>query len=377
MLARIRQMVIKEFIQILRDPAARFSLIVPPLLQMLIFGYAATYEVRNVNTAVLDLDHTQESRDLLARFAASGYFQVSTSLSNRRQIADLIDRGDASLAIQILPGFAEGLRKQGNAAVQVVVDGTNSNTALIALGYVGQISGQYAQEYRADYMARVAPALAALIPSVELQPRPWFNPDLDSQWFFVPGTIGTLTLTLVLTMTSFAIVREREIGTLEQIMVTPISPAEFVAGKTIPYLIIALGQLLIVSLLGVFWFQIPFRGSVPVLLLGSVLFVVTVMAVGLFISTISRTQQQAMVSAFFFIMPAITLSGFSFPISAMPRALQMLSHLDPLRPYLVVLRGTFLKGVGLRVLWPQILGMAAFAIVLFTASVRRFQKTLD
>ncbi len=373
---RIWQLIVKEFIQILRDPRARFSLIAPPIVQMLIFGYAASFEVRHVTTAILDLDHSQESRELVSRFWASEYFDINYNLVDSGQIAKLIDRRKIALAIHIMPGFAESLRKGQTASVQVILDGTDSNTALVALGYIGSITQRFSQQYLEDRMMRTMPEVAR-VPSVELVQRPWFNPDLDSTWFFVPGTIGALTLTLVMTMTAFAIVREREIGTLEQIMVTPVSPAELIAGKTVPYLLIALIQLTIVALLAVFWFQVPFNGNILVLMLGSLLFIFSVLAIGLLISTVSATQQQAMVTSFFFIMPAITLSGFSFPISSMPTFLQWLTYIDPLRYYEVVLRDSFLKGNGIAILWPQMLAMAILGGVLITFASIRFHKTLD
>ncbi len=373
---RIWQLIVKEFIQILRDPRARFSLIAPPIVQMLIFGYAASFEVRHVTTAILDLDHSQESRELVSRFWASEYFDINYNLVDSAQIAKLIDRRKIALAIHIMPGFAESLRKGQTASVQVILDGTDSNTALVALGYIGSITQRFSQQYLQDRMMRTMPEVAR-VPSVELVQRPWFNPDLDSTWFFVPGTIGALTLTLVMTMTAFAIVREREIGTLEQIMVTPVSPAELIAGKTVPYLLIALIQLTIVALLAVFWFQVPFNGNILVLMLGSLLFIFSVLAIGLLISTVSATQQQAMVTSFFFIMPAITLSGFSFPISSMPTFLQWLTYIDPLRYYEVVLRDSFLKGNGIAILWPQMLAMAILGGVLITFASIRFHKTLD
>jgi len=377
MFARIWQLVVKEFIQVLRDPHARFSLIVPPIIQMIVFGYAATFDVHNVPTAILDRDHSQESRELISRFASSGYFQITRMLEDRAQIGDLIDRGSVTLAIQILPGFAEDMRKRTDASVQVIVDGTNSNTALIALGYINQIAQSYQQDYQRDYLNRIAPLGTAMIPEVRLQERPWFNEGLEDRMYFVPGTIGTLMMVMVMTLTAFAIVREREIGTLEQIMVTPIRPIELVLGKTIPYMMIALLDLLIVSLVGVFWFGVPLRGSILILLGGSLLFIAGVLGLGLFISTISSTQQQAMVVSFFFIQPAITLSGFGFPITAMPVALQWATFADPLRYYLVVLRGTFLKGIGMDALWPQFVGMAVFAAIMLGASAMRFRKTLD
>jgi len=375
-LHRIWQLIVKEFIQVLRDPRARFSLIAPPIVQMLIFGYAASFDVRHVTTAILDLDHSQESRELMSRFWSSEYFDVTRNLSNRSEIIDLIDRRKITLAIHIMPGFAEDLRKGQTASVQVVLDGTDSNTALVALGYIGNITQRFSQQYLADHTMRMMPAVAR-VPSVQLIQRPWFNPDLDATWFFVPGTIGALTLTLVMTMTAFAIVREREIGTLEQIMVTPISPAELIVGKTVPYFAIAMVQLTLVALLAVFWFKVPFQGSVLVMILGSVLFIFSVLAIGLLISTVSATQQQAMVTAFFFIMPAITLSGFSFPISSMPTFLQWVTFIDPLRYFEVVLRDSFLKGNGISILWPQMVAMAILGGVLITFASIRFHKTLD
>jgi len=377
MFARIWQFVIKEFIQVWRDPRARFSLVVPPIIQVIIFGYAATFDVHNVPTAILDRDHSQESRELISRFVASGYFQVTDVLDDRAQISDLIDRGRVTLAILILPGFAQDQRTRKDASVQVILDGTNSNTALIALGYVGQITQRYQQDYQRDYLDRIAPLASQRVPQVLLEERPWFNKSLEDRLFFVPGTIGSVMMVMVMTLTAFAIVREREIGTLEQIMVTPISPLEFVLGKTVPYMMIALFELLVISLVGVLWFEVPMRGSILVLLAGSLLFIACVLGVGLLISTVSNTQQQAMVVSFFFIQPAITLSGFGFPISSMPPVLQWLTYLDPLRYYLIVLRGTFLKGVGLDLLWPQFVGMAIIAAVMLTAAAARFRKTLD
>jgi ABC-2 type transport system permease protein len=377
MLARLKQMLIKEFIQVFRDKRTRFVLFGPPIIQMLVFGYAATFEIRHVPTVVLDLDHSQESRELLSRFSSSPYFDVQHQLTDQRQIADLIDRGLATVAIQIHAGFTQNLRKGQTAPVQVIVDGTNSNTALIALGYVSQIAAAFAQDYQRDRMDRTAPQLVSFLPEVQLEQRPWYNEDLKSRWFFVPGVIGSLTLVLVTTLTAFAVVREREIGTLEQIMVTPIRPSEFILGKTLPFFLIGLLDVSLIATVGTFWFRVPFRGNVLVLLAGAVLFLLCMLGVGLLISTVSSTQQQAMVTSFFFIMPAITFSGFGFPISTMPLWLQYLTYLSPLRYFLVVLRGTYLKGVGMDILWPQMAAMGGLGIALLSLSVLRFHKALD
>jgi ABC-2 type transport system permease protein len=377
MLARLKQMLIKEFIQVFRDKRTRFVLFVPPIIQMLIFGYAATFEIHHVPTVVLDLDHSQESRELISRFTSSPYFDVQRQLTDYRQIGDLIDRGEATVGLEINAGFAQNLRKGQTAPVQVIVDATNSNTALIASGYISQIALAFAQHYQQDRISRISPQMIEKIPSVQLEPRPWYNADLRSRWFFVPGIIGSLTLVLVVTLTAFAVVREREIGTLEQIMVTPIRPAEFILGKTLPFFLIGLFDVSLIATVGTLWFQVPFRGQILVLFAGAILFLLCMLGVGLLISTVSSTQQQAMVTAFFFVMPAITFSGFGFPISTMPLWLQYLTFLSPLRYFLIVLRDTYLKGVGMEVLWPQMLAMAVLGISLLTVAVLRFHKALD
>jgi ABC-2 type transport system permease protein len=344
---------------------------------MLIFGYAATFEIYHVPTVVLDLDHSQESRELISRFSSSPYFDVQRQLTDDRQVGDLLDQGKATIGLEIHAGFAQNLRKGQTAPLQVILDATNSNTALIASAYVTQIALGFAQDYQKDRIYRVLPQVREEIPSVQLEQRPWYNPDLRSRWFFVPGIIGSLTLVLVVTLTAFAVVREREIGTLEQLMVTPIRPWEFILGKTLPYFLIGLFDVSLIATVGTYWFGVPFRGNILVLFAGAILFLLSMLGVGLLISTVSSTQQQAMVTSFFFIMPAVTFSGFGFPISTMPQWLQYLTYLSPLRYFLVVLRGTYLKGVGMEILWPQMLAMAALGASLLLIAVLRFHKALD
>ncbi len=285
---------------------------------MLVFGYAATFEIHHVATVVLDQDHSQASRELVSRFTSSPYFDVERQLTDRSQVRDLIDRGDATVALEIDAGFAQKLEKGETAPVQVIVDATNSNTALIASAYVSQIALDFARQSQQDRLGRIAPDIISQVPAVLLESRPWYNVNLSSRWFFVPGVIGSLTLVLVITLTAFAVVREREIGTLEQIMVTPIRPFEFILGKTLPFFLIGIFDVSLIAIVGTFWFQVPFRGHIAVLALGSILFLICMLGVGLLISTVSSTQQQAMVTAFFFIMPAITFSGFGFPIAPCP-----------------------------------------------------------
>jgi ABC-2 type transport system permease protein len=377
MLGRLKQMLIKEFIQVFRDKRTRFILVGPPIIQMLVFGYAATFEIHHVPTVVLDLDHSQESRELISRFTSSPYFDVQRQLTSSRQLGDLIEQGKATVGLEIDAGFAQKLSNGQTAPLQVIVDATNSNTALIASSYITQIALGFAQDYQKERIYRIAPQLVDAMPSVELEARPWYNPGLSSRWFFVPGVIGSLTLVLVITLTAFAVVREREIGTLEQIMVTPIRPAEFILGKTLPFFLIGLFDVTLIAAVGSLWFQVPFRGHISVLAVGTFFFILCMLGVGLLISTVSSTQQQAMVTAFFFIMPAITFSGFGFPISTMPQWLQYLTYLSPLRYFLVVLRGVYLKGVGMNILWPQMAAMAFLGFSLLTLAILRFHKALD
>jgi ABC-2 type transport system permease protein len=377
MIERIFNLLVKEFLELKRDNSARFRLLVPPIIQMVLFGYAATFEVFNVATVVLDQDQTQESRALVADFVHSSRFKLIAAVSDRRQVQQLVESSEAQVGIVVPPGFAELLRKGQSAQIQMLVDGTNSNTALIALGYASTITGTYGQIYAQDLAQRTGRALGQPLVGVDLQERYWYNPNLNSRWFFVPGVIGTLTLVTIVNLTAFAIVREREVGTLEQILVTPIRPVEFIIGKTLPFFLIGLIEVSLVAGVGMVWFQVPFRGDPLVLLLGTCLFLLSVLAIGLLISTVCKTQQQAFASNFFVLNPMFILSGFSFPISSMPDVLQWMTYLDPLRYYLVIIRSTFLKGVGIDILWPQMAGLAILGLVLFTLAVMRFRKSLD
>ena len=376
-LSRIRHLLTKEFIQTLRDPHTRFLLFGPPIIQMFIFGYAATLEVKHVALAVLDQDNTQESRELVSHFSASRYFALKKYAARRDELREGIDRGDFLLAIEIDSGFAERLRNGHGADVQVVVDSSNSNTALVALGYLSQIGARFTRDYQMDRVRRTAPQLVSFVPQVTLEQRPWFNEGFESQWYFVPGVIGNVLQIMVMMLTAFAVVREREIGTLEQIMVTPIRRWEFILGKTVPFFLIGCFDATLIALVGTFWFGVPFRGRIAVLAIGLMIFLLAALGVGLFLSTICRTQQQAMISAFFYIMPISTLSGFGTPISSMPPLIQKLTYLNPLRHIIVVLRSVYLKGVGFDVLWPEMVAMALFAVFMLSVSILRFHKSLD
>jgi ABC-2 type transport system permease protein len=261
MLKRIFELLKKEFLQLRRDKSARFSLLVPPVIQMVLFGYAATFEVFNVDTVVLDQDHSQESRALIDRFVKSGRFKLKTIPLSRSEVQAAVERSDAQVGIVVPPQFAALLRKGQTSTLQILVDGTNSNTALIALGYVGQIAGGFGEEYALDLAQRTGRALGQPLVNVNLEERYWYNPNLNGRWFFVPGIIGTLTLVTIVNLTAFAIVREREVGTLEQILVTPIQPFEFIIGKTLPFFLIGLLEVSIVIAVGLLWFDVPFTAE--------------------------------------------------------------------------------------------------------------------
>lgn len=377
MFGRLKHMLLKEFIQVFRDKRARLLLFGPPIIQMMIFGYAATLEIKHVPTVIVDYDNSQVSRDLISRFEGSRYFDVRKKSSDSRKAKELIDDGAVTMAIQINEGFARDIRKGRTAHLQVIVDSTNSNTALVGLGYVNEIASRFAGDYLQESLQRTLPFSAAQIPVIVLDKRPWYNIDMSSQWFFVPGVIGNLLLVIVMTLTAFAVVREREIGTLEQIMVTPIRRAEFILGKTIPFFLIGLFDAALISTIGTLKFSIPLRGSIGVLTFGTVLFLLCVLGIGLFISTVSLTQQQAMMTSFFFIMPAVIFSGFGSPISSMPEFFQYLTYINPMRYYQTVLRSVYLKGVGLDVLWPQMAAMAAIGVTMLMVSVLRFHKSME
>lgn len=377
MLERIWHILVKEFLQIRRDRWARFRLLVPPLLQVLVFGYAATFEVFGVATAVLDLDHSQESQALVAAFAHNPHFGIVRMAASQREAEAAIDDSSAAVAIVVHAGFAASLRKGQPAPLQVLVDGTNSNSALIALGYVGAIVNTYSQAYQNDLLGRINPKLARTLVQIRLDERPWYNTSLNSRWFFVPGVIATITLIMVVNLTAFAVVREREMGTLEQLMVTPIRPFELIVGKTIPFFCIGLALMTAVTLTGTLWFQVPFRGNPLVLLLGTSLYLLSTLSLGLMISTLCKTQQQAFATNFFLVNPLFILSGFSFPIASMPAFLQWLTYANPVRYFIVIIRAVFLKGVGVAVLAPQLLALAAIGAVLMGVATLRFRKSLD
>ncbi len=376
MLERVRQMVIKEFIQVFRDRKTRGVIFIAPIVQLLVFGYAVSTDVRHVATAIYDRDQTVSSRELIARFVESGYFEIRSYVADDREAQRLLDRGTVRMLLRIDRGLENEIRGGRTAPVQVLLDGTDSNTAGIIMSYSGHIIQAYSDEILHQRMTRAHGAMR-WPGQVHFETRAWFNPNLESRNFYVPGVIALIVMLITLMLTSIAVVREKEMGTIEQIMVTPITRLEFILGKTVPFALIGLADVVLITIVGVLWFGVPIRGNLVWLFISVLLYLMTTLGVGLLISTIAQTQQQAMMSTFLFFSPAVLLSGFIFPIANMPPAIQWLTYLNPLRYFLVIIRGIFLKGIGSAVLWPQMAALALLGTATLWLASRRFQKTLS
>jgi ABC-2 type transport system permease protein len=376
---RLRFLVWKEFLELRMNPRLFGVLILAPIVQLTMLGYAATTDVKDVPIVVADGDRSSASRELIARFDASKNFTVVDTVSTVAEIEPYLERGRAWLALTIPEEYGRHLQAGTPVTVQVVADGTDSNSTTVALGYSTSLVGSYAQELIEDRLA-AAPALEGRPAggAVGLDPRirVWFNPQLESRHFMIPGVLALILLVVTVNLSAMGIVREKELGTLEQLNVTPLRRWELIVGKLLPYGVIALIDVFLVVAVAVYWFEVPLRGSMTLLFSMSVVYVLCTLALGLFISTISDTQQQAMMTAtFFFLMPMIYLSGFIFPIENMPRIIQIATYLIPLRYFLVIVRGIFLKGIGLNLLWPQALALASWgAVVLMLAVVRSTKR---
>lgn len=374
-LTRIREMVVKEFRQIFRDPRMSRVIFITPILQLLLFGYAVSTDVRNTSTFVVDHDGTFASRSLVESFTSSGYFRLVGQSDRPSELVRALDRGDAIVGLEIPRGFAESLRSDGGAHVQLLLDGTNSNTATVAQSHAERIAFGYGARVGVGGAgAGTVAGRAGSSPQVELRERAWFNPDLASRDYNVPAVIGAIMLLIALLLTSLAIVREREIGTLEQLRVSPLTPGELIAGKTIPFAIIGMADMVLVTVVAVLWFRVPFAGSPALLLLAGALYLLAALGVGLLISTLAATQQEAFMVSFLVYMPAILLSGFMFPVSSMPDVFQWLTYVNPMRHFLEIVRGVFLKGVGLEALWMQYAVLALMGVSLLVVATARFRK---
>jgi ABC-2 type transport system permease protein len=382
---RLRCIMRKEFRQVFRDPRMRAMLFMPPLIQLLIFGYAANLDVNSAHIAWMDQDHSSASRELLSQFQGSGRFQIVAEPDTDAQMQKLLDQGKVDAVVRVMPGFARNVDRGRATSVQVLLDGTNSNTASIVSNYAAQTIARYSAEVMAQLQRSkmVAGTMASggavhpAVPQITARSRVWFNPDLKSRNYFIPGVVVNIITLVTLMLTAMAIVREKEIGTMEQLMVTPIRPMELILGKTLPFVLVGLWDMILVVAASLLVFHIPFAGNFGLLVVCTLLFLLTSLGAGLFISTISRTQQQAMMTTGLFFQPFFMLSGFSFPIRNMPMSMQLLTYINPVRYFMEIVRGIFLQGTGISTLWPQMVALAVFGVTILWLSVLRFHKQLE
>ena len=373
---RLRFLVWKEFLELRKDPKLFGVVVIAPILQLTMLGYAATTDVRDVPMVVVDADRSPSSRALIARFDGSRNFSIVSVVSTARDVEPFLESGGAWLALSIPAGYGADLAQATPVRLQLIADGSDSNSTTVALGYATNVIGGYAQELleaRAGATASIegVPRGGGIEPRIRI----WFNPQLESRHFMIPGVLALVLLVVTANLASMAIVREKELGTLEQLNVTPLRRWELIVGKLLPYGAIAMVDVVLVVAVAVFWFEVPLRGSFALLLAMSLVYVMCTLALGLFISTISDTQQQAMMTAtFFFLTPMIYLSGFIFPIENMPAVIQWFTYLIPLRYFLIIVRGIFLKGIGLELLWPQAAALAAWGLVVLALAVSRSRK---
>ena len=368
MAAHIWALTVKEFLALLRDKVSRMALIVPPILQLVVFGYAASFDLNHVPYAIYNEDSGAASRDFLARFAGAEVFRPVAEVTSDAQAARLLESRDVLLVLHLGPHFTRDLLLHRSASVQAIIDGRNSNTASIALNYVSAIAQGFNEQWAADHGWGRPPAM--------LKIRAWYNPNLLSRWFIVPGIVGLLTLVVALVVTSLSVAREREAGTFDQLLVTPYRPFEILIGKALPGLIVGLLEGTGIVLIAVLWFHVPLLGSLAALYLGLIFFLMSAVGVGLMISAAAATQQQGLLGAFLFLVPAVILSGFATPIANMPPTVQTLTYLNPMRYFLVILRGVFLEGDGVSLLWSQYLPLAAIGLLTMAAAAWLFRHRL-
>lgn len=380
---RLKEIIRKEFRQAFRDTRMRTLLFLPPLVQLMIFGLAVNLDVDHSDIAWMDGDRSFQSRELLAAFQGNGRFTIVATPANDREAQALLDANKVDMVVRVLPGFERDIQRFRPTSVQLLINGSNSNTANIVSSYASSIvtgfAGRVMQEQNRDRLAaRMAQGpIHAGVPDLQAESRVWFNPELKSRNYFVPGIVVNIIMQVTLMMTAMAIVREKEIGTMEQLMVTPIRPIELMLGKTLPFALVGLVDMALVVVASLVLFHVPFRGSPLLLFACAILFLMTSLGAGLFISTISQTQQQAMMTTFLLFQPFFLLSGFTFPLRNMPEPIQYLTLLNPVRYFIEIVRGLFLKGSGVAVLWPQMAALAVFGVVILSLSAMRFRKRLD
>ncbi|MCB2191996.1 MAG: ABC transporter permease [Deltaproteobacteria bacterium] len=361
MFRRIWALVVKEFLALLKDKRSRMTLIMPPLFQLLIFSYAATFDLNQVNYAVYNQDSGIASRELLGYFQGSSAFKLTDTLDHLGQVGPAINEKKVLMVLHFPQDFTRNMLQGRSGELQVIIDGRNSNTAMVLLSYVNTIVNAFSTRWAQEHGWASLPA--------DLKVRTWFNPNLESRWFIVPGIVGLLTLVVALVVTALSVAREREAGTFDQLLVTPLHPAEILIGKALPGIIIGMAEGSVIVFLTVEFFGVPLLGGLGPLYLGMGLFIVSAVGLGLMISSIAVTQQQALLGAFLFLVPAVILSGFATPIANMPELVQKLTLLNPLRYFLVIVRSVFLEGADVSLLLPLYWPMAVIGVVtMFIAS---------
>ena len=365
----------KELLELRQDPRLFGVIFIAPIVQLTFLGYAATTDVKNVPIVVVDQDHTPQSRELITRFDASPYFTVVGSLNTVAELDRWFEENRAWMGLVIPGDYHERVGNGRPATVQVIADGTDSNSTNVAMGYAGNLINAYNEELSREQLLAAGQSEAPR--AIDARIRVWFNPQLESRDFMIPGIVALLLLVITTNLSSMAVVREKELGTLEQLNVTPVTRWQLILGKLLPYGIIGILDVILVTTVAVTWFRIPLLGSPILLFATSCIYLLTTLGLGLFISTISNTQQQAMMTAtFFFLTPMLYLSGFIFPIENMPAVIQPVTYLIPLRYFIIIVRGIFLKGIGVAVLWPQILALLAWGLAIVGLAVARSRKTL-
>lgn len=377
----LKSFIAKEFRQILRDNRMKMMLFGAPVLMLVIFGYAVNTDVVNIRMAVLDSSRSSESRSFVEKFTSSGYFLYTAAVESPDNGAELLDRGDVDIFINIPYNFTENLKRGKQSQVQIIVDGSDSSRSSVILAYISQITSDYSGRFLEDKvmisMRNRGTGVAISAGGVVLEERSLFNPELKSRNFFLPGVLGLLVALITIMMTSMSVVKERESGTIEQIIVSPVKPAEFVAGKTVPFAIVGFIDIIVITFVTIVWFRVPFNGSFLLLILCGGFYIICTLGVGLYISTISQTQQQAMLSTFLFFIPSIILSGFIFPIYAMPLFFRLITLINPMRYFIELIRAIFLKGIGVTLIWESMLALGILSVILLALSVRRVNRRFE
>jgi len=366
----------KEFLQMARDKKMFFIIFAAPVFQLIIMGYAANLDIRNIKTVVCDLDQTETSREFIARFKNSGYFNIIGYVPKIENVDRCLDHGEAAMALVIPQKFGDKIGSRKPAQIQILVDGSQASLTGAGLQYATVIVTTYSQDAAAQFLPRLLDS-GLKMPNLNAEIRVWYNPDLKSKNFMIPGVLALLLMIMTMMLTSLGIVREREMGTMEQLIVTPIRPYQLIIGKLAPFVIIGMIDVILVLIVATFWFGVPVKGNLFLLFGLCTVFLLSTLGLGILVSTVSKTQQQAMLSSQFFVMlPMMYLSGFVFPIENMPRIIQYVTYLLPLRYFIVIIRGLFLKGVGMNELWPQALILLIIGLIILYVSILRFHKKL-